>query len=151
RPRSETLVVQAVSEKSAPPRGAVGTGIRPGPPQKLVPGTFVVLRWAKPASVVVVVLAVVVVVSAPVVVVSAPVVVVSAPVVVVAPPVVVVVGGEVVVAPQGFGSHVPGPKFAPPALEHSVAVSRTQAPPGEPGRQHWIGPSVVVVVVDAPV
>jgi len=41
---------------------------------------------------------------------------------------------------------VPGPRFAPPALEHCVAVSRTQAPLGEPGRQHWIGGWVVVVV-----
>src|SRR5262249_58831496 len=56
----------------------------------------------------------------------------------------------VVAPPQGFGEHVPGPRFAPPALEHCVAVSRTQEPLGEPGRQHWIGASVVVVVA-APV
>src|SRR5262249_52317544 len=56
----------------------------------------------------------------------------------------------VVVLTQGFGSHVPEPRFAPPALEHCVAVSRTQEPLGEPGRQHWIGASVVVVVA-APV
>src|SRR5262249_40352299 len=35
RPRSESLVVQAVSEKIAPPRGADGAGLRPGPPQLL--------------------------------------------------------------------------------------------------------------------
>src|SRR5262249_42437583 len=44
-------------------------------------------------------------------------------------------------------SHVPDPRFAPPALEHCVADSRTQEPLGEPGRQHWIGGCVVVVVV----
>jgi len=101
--------------------------------------------------VVVVVLAsvAVVVVLASVVVVGASVVVVGAEVVVVTAPVVVVVGGEVVVLPQGFGSHEPGPRFTPPALEHCVADSTTQgkAPPGEPGRQHWIGASVVVVVL----
>jgi hypothetical protein len=83
------------------------------------------------------------------VVVAAPVVVVTAPVVVVPAPVVVVT------APQGFGEHVPDPRFAPPALEHCVAVSRTQEPLGEssassasasPRRQHWIRASVVVVV-----
>src|SRR5262249_58190031 len=64
RPRSESFVVQAVSEKIAPPRGADGGVVRPALPQKLVPGMFVVTRWAKPAVVVVVVLVVVVVVGA---------------------------------------------------------------------------------------
>jgi hypothetical protein len=63
RPRSESFVVQAVSEKIAPPKGADGPGLNPAPPQKLVPGMFVVTRWAKPAVVVVVVLVVVVVVA----------------------------------------------------------------------------------------
>ena len=96
---------------------------------------------------------VVVVVDVVVVVVGAAVVVVVLGAVVVVVTVVVVVGGEVVVLPQGFGEHVPGPAFEPPALAHCVAVSTTQvkAPPGEPGTQHWIGASVVVVVVAAPV
>src|SRR5262249_12442447 len=64
-----------------------------------------------------------------------------------------VVGAAVVVLPQGSGEHVPGPRFAPSALEHCVAVSTMQvkAPSAEPGTQHWIGGSVVVVVVGAPV
>ena len=45
RPRSESFVVQAVSEKIAPPKGADGPGIRPAPPQLIVPGTFVVVSW----------------------------------------------------------------------------------------------------------
>jgi len=163
RPRSESFVVQAVSEKIAPPKGADGPGLRPAPPQAVVPTRFVVTRWAKLGVVVVVlVLVVVVVVLSSVVVVvvlawvvvvvggvvSVVVVVVGASVVVVGA-LVVVVGGEVVVLAQGFGSHVPGPRFAPPALEHCVAVSTRQvkAPIGEPGTQHWIGGSVVVVVV----
>ena len=94
---------------------------------------------------------VVVVVGASVVVVGAAVVVVGAAVVVVGAAVVVVVVGLpwIVVLAQGSGEHVPGPRFAPPALEHCVAVSTRQvkAPIGEPGTQHWIGGSVVVVVV----
>ena len=99
--------------------------------------------------VVVVVLGTVVVV---VVVVGAAVVVVVLGAVVVVVTVVVVVGGEVVVLPQGFGEHVPGPRFAPPALEHWAAVSTMQvkAPIGEPATQHWIGGWVVVVVVVVP-
>jgi hypothetical protein len=63
RPRSESLVVQAVSEKIAPPRGADGGVVRPALPQLLVPGRFVVTRWAKPMVVVVVLMVVVVVVD----------------------------------------------------------------------------------------
>src|SRR5262249_4149486 len=144
RPRSESFVVQAVSEKIAPPKGANGPGLRPAPPQLLVPGMFVVTRWAK-LGVVVVVLAVVVVVVGAVVVVGVvgTVVGVAGSVVVVVVVVgvgaaVVVVGAAVVVLAQGFGEHVPGPWFVPPALEHCVAVSTMQvkAPIGEPGTQH---------------
>src|SRR4029453_10243695 len=41
---------------------------------------------------------------------------------------------------HGLGSHVPPPPSSPPALEQSLAVSRTQAkaPMGDPGTQHWI-------------
>src|SRR5262245_65499485 len=79
---------------------------------------------------------VVVVVTAPVVVVPAPVVVVTAPVVVVVAPVVVVV-----TLAQGSGEHVPGPRFAPPALEHCVAVSTMQVKGSEEGRvgKEWRG------------
>src|SRR5262249_28569374 len=45
RPRAESFVVQAVSEKIAPPKGGDGGGFRAGPPQALVPGTFVVRSW----------------------------------------------------------------------------------------------------------
>jgi hypothetical protein len=40
---------------------------------------------------------------------------------------------------HGFGSHVPAPRLTPPALEQSLAVSKTQAkaPMGDPGTQHW--------------
>jgi hypothetical protein len=65
-------------------------------------------------------------------------------------------GAKHVVPPQhgaplkpqhGFGSHVPAPRVTPPALEQSLAVSRTQAkaPMGDPGTQHWTGACVVVV------
>src|SRR6516164_6508871 len=63
RPRSESFVVQVVSEKIAPPKGAVGPGLRPAPPQAVVPTRFEVTRWAKPAVVVVVLVVVVVVVG----------------------------------------------------------------------------------------
>jgi hypothetical protein len=87
-----------------------------------------------------------------VVVVLVVVVVVVGAVVVVVGAVVVVVGAVVVVVPpHGFGSHVPGPRLAPLALEQALAVSRTQvkAPMGDPGKQHWISGRVVVVVVGA--
>src|SRR5262245_64648767 len=48
---------------------------------------------------------------------------------------------------HGFGSHVPAPRLTPPAVEQSLAVSRTQAkaPMGDPGTQHWTDACVVVV------
>jgi len=66
-------------------------------------------------------------------------------------PVVDVVVDEVVdVLPHGSGVQVPGPWSVPPAAVHCAGVSSVQmnAPPGEPGVQHWIGGAVVVVVVD---
>ena len=92
RPRSESFVVQAVSEKIAPPKGADGPGLRPAPPQAVVPTRFVVTRWAKLGVVVVVLVLVVVVVVLVVVV-----VVVVDVVVVVVVEVVLVVGVVVVV------------------------------------------------------
>jgi len=54
----------------------------------------------------------------------------------------------VVVATQGFGSHVPGPAEVPPCPVHCSPVSSSHvnapptdpgnAPPGDDGIQHWI-------------
>jgi hypothetical protein len=54
-----------------------------------------------------------------------------------------------VVVGQGFGEQVPAPPFIPPSAVHCVALSTTQAkaPIGDDCLQHWIGASVVVVVL----
>jgi hypothetical protein len=54
-----------------------------------------------------------------------------------------------VVAAHGSGTQVPGPLLLPPAAVHSSAVrsSQVNAPPGEPGTQHWMFGAVVVVVL----
>jgi hypothetical protein len=63
--------------------------------------------------------------------------------------VVVVLLVDVVVVGQGFGEQVPAPSFIPPSAVHCAALSTTQAkaPIGDDGMQHWIGASVVVVVL----
>src|SRR5262245_39489856 len=55
----------------------------------------------------------------------------------------------VVVVGQGSGEQVPAPSFIPPSPVHCAALSTTQAkaPIGDDGMQHWIGASVVVVVL----
>jgi len=54
-----------------------------------------------------------------------------------------------VVAAHGSGTQVPGPLLMPPAAVHAFAVrsSQVNAPPGEPGTQHWMFGAVVVVVL----
>jgi hypothetical protein len=42
--------VQAVSEEIKPPKGDDGGVVRPAPPQKLVPRTFVVRSWRNVAA-----------------------------------------------------------------------------------------------------
>ena len=139
-PALEHCVAVSTRQVKAPPA-------EPGT-QHWIGGSVVVVVVVG-APVLVLVEEVAVVLVEDVVVVDAAVVVVGASVVVVGVSVVeVVVGAVVVVLAQGSGEHVPGPRFAPPALEHCVAVSTRQvkAPPAEPGTQHWIGGSVVVVV-----
>jgi hypothetical protein len=58
--------------------------------------------------------------------------------------VVLVVGGH------GFGSHAPGPTSMPFAVAHPAGVRSmhtSKAPMADPCTQHWIGASVVVVVL----
>jgi hypothetical protein len=57
----------------------------------------------------------------------------------------------VVTPVHGSGSHVPGPTSMPPLAAQSpgVCTSHVKAPPTEPGRQHWIGAGMVLVVVEA--
>jgi hypothetical protein len=111
------------------------------------------------AAVVLVVVEVVVLVVAAVVLVVAVVVLVVAAVVLVVVEVVVLVVAAVVlvvvevvvlvVAAHGSGTQVPGPLLMPPAAVHASAVrsSQVNAPPGEPGTQHWMFGAVVVVVL----
>ena len=101
------------------------------------------------ATVVLVVELVVVEVEVEVVVVV--VVLVVAAVVLVVAAVVLVVEEVVVlvVAAHGSGTQVPGPLLMPPAAVHASAVrsSQVNAPPAEPGTQHWMFGAVVVVVL----
>jgi hypothetical protein len=95
---------------------------------------------------VVVVVVVLVVAALVLVVVEVVVLVVAALVLVVVEVVEVVV---LVVAAHGSGTQVPGPLLMPPAAVHASAVrsSQVNAPPGEPGTQHWMFGAVVVVVL----
>jgi hypothetical protein len=87
---------------------------------------------------------VVLVVAAVVLVVEVVVVLVVAAVVLVVEEVVVLV-----VAAHGSGTQVPAPLLMPPAAVHASAVrsSQVNAPPAEPGTQHWMFGAVVVVVL----
>src|SRR6266849_10013038 len=61
-PRSAIFVMQVVSESSSPENGVVGPGLRPGPPQLVVPTAVVKDSWpSEGGGVVVVVLDVLVV------------------------------------------------------------------------------------------
>jgi hypothetical protein len=101
------------------------------------------------AAVVLVVEVVVVLVVAAVVLVVGVVVVVVVVLVVAAVVLVVVEVVVLVVAAHGSGTQVPGPLLMPPAAVHASAVrsSQVNAPPGEPGTQHWMFGAVVVVVL----